>query len=154
MKKEASIDTPLGPMVAIADEKALYRLDFVDRREGAPLPQGRTGPILSIERELREYFEGKLREFKTPVELEGTPFQKSVWEALRRIPFGQTRSYSELAAAIGRPTAFRAAAQANGANPLTILVPCHRVINSSGELGGYSAGLKRKGWLLSHEKNI
>ncbi|HSX26331.1 MAG TPA: methylated-DNA--[protein]-cysteine S-methyltransferase [Chlamydiales bacterium] len=141
-------------MIAIADDEVLYRLDFAEHREGAPLPQGRTGPILSIERELKEYFEGKLREFKTPIAWEGTPFQRSVWEALRKIPFGQTISYAQLAATIGKPTAFRAAAQANGANPLTILVPCHRVINANGELGGYSAGLKRKEWLLRHEKKF
>ncbi|MBE1445314.1 bifunctional transcriptional activator/DNA repair enzyme AdaA [Paenibacillus sp. OAS669] len=163
--KASWLDTRLGPMIAIADEQALYLLEFIDRRglereierlrrktKSAVIP-GSTPPIDSIERELRDYFEGKLTEFKTPVKLIGSPFQKKVWEQLQKIPPGQTTSYGNLASAIEKPSAIRAVAQANGANQLAIVIPCHRVINSNGELGGYGGGISRKQWLLDHEKN-
>lgn len=158
------IDTPLGPMIAIADEQALYLLEFVDRRglereverlrkkiKSAIIP-GLTAPIQSIEKELKKYFEGSLIEFKTPLIFLGSPFQKRVWEELKKIPFGETRSYSEIATEMGQPTAFRAVANANGANQFAIIIPCHRVINANGELGGYGGGLTRKKWLINHEK--
>jgi AraC family transcriptional regulator of adaptative response/methylated-DNA-[protein]-cysteine methyltransferase len=163
--KAAWLDTRLGPMIAIGDESKLYLLEFVDRRgleleverlrkrtKSAIIP-GLTEPIQSIERELTQYFEGKLHEFKTPLFLMGSPFQQSVWEQLIQIPSGETRSYADIATSLGKPAAYRAVAQANGANQLAIVIPCHRVINSNGELGGYGGGLTRKKWLLSHEKN-
>ena len=113
---------------------------------------GTTAPILSIERELNEYFDGKRTAFDTPLFCLGTLFQKQVWEVLLAIPAGETKSYQEIANLLGRPKACRAVAQANGANQLAIVIPCHRVINSSGELGGYGGGLTRKNWLLQHEK--
>ncbi|HZG88435.1 trifunctional transcriptional activator/DNA repair protein Ada/methylated-DNA--[protein]-cysteine S-methyltransferase [Paenibacillus sp.] len=162
--KASWIDTPLGPMLAVADEQALVLLEFVDRRglereverlrlrtKSAVVP-GDAAPIRSIERELAQYFEGSLTEFRTPLRPIGTPFQQSVWEQLLRIPPGETRSYLEIAAAIGKPSACRAVAQANGANQLAIVIPCHRVINASGELGGYGGGVARKEWLLRHER--
>jgi len=161
--KAAWLDTRLGPMVAISDEAGLYLLEFVDRRglereverlrkrKKAAIIPGQTAPIQSIERELTRYFEGTLTEFKTPLHLMGSPFQQSVWEQLRRIPRGETRSYADLALALGKPTAYRAVAQANGANQLALVIPCHRVINSDGGLGGYGGGLARKEWLLNHE---
>ncbi|WP_413373992.1 bifunctional transcriptional activator/DNA repair enzyme AdaA [Paenibacillus taichungensis] len=162
--KASWIDTRLGPMMAVADEKALYLLEFVDRRglereverlrkrtKSAIVP-GVTEPIRSIERELAQYFEGTLTVFHTPLFWLGTPFQKSVWEQLIAIPPGETRSYQDIANVLGKPTACRAVAQANGANQLAIVIPCHRVINASGELGGYGGGLTRKNWLLTHEK--
>lgn len=158
------LDTRLGPMIAIADEEALCLLEFVDRRglereverlrrrtRSAIIP-GCTAPLRSIERELVEYFDGKLTAFKTPLRLLGSPFQQEVWNRLLQIPAGQTSSYGEIAAAMGRPTAYRAVAQANGANQLAIVIPCHRVINANGELGGYGGGLSRKQWLLNHER--
>lgn len=164
--KAAWLDTPLGPMLAIADEAALYLLEFVDRRglereierlrrktKSAVIP-GHTNPINSIERELNLYFKGRLKEFTTAKCLLGSPFQKHVWAELVKIPPGETRSYSEIAVAIGRPTAFRAVAQANGANQFAIIIPCHRVINTNGELGGYGGGLTRKEWLINHERKI
>ncbi len=164
--KAAWIDTRLGPMMAISDEQALYLLEFVDRRglereverlrqrtKSAIIP-GMTSPIRSIERELTLYFDGKLSQFITPLHLLGSPFQTGVWEQLRRIPPGETRSYAGIAQALGKPTAYRAVAQANGANQLAIVIPCHRVINSSGDLGGYGGGLTRKHWLLEHEKGL
>lgn len=163
--KAAWLDTPLGPMIAIANEEALYLLEFVDRRglekeierlrqktKSAIIP-GHTQAIDSIEQELQQYFAGKLQEFKTPLCLSGSPFQQSVWEELKRIPYGTTISYSDLAIVIDRPTAFRAVAQANGANQFAIIIPCHRVINMNGELGGYGGGISRKKWLIQHEKH-
>lgn len=160
------IDTPLGPMVAIGDEEALYLLEFVDRRAlereierlriklGAAIVPGKTGPIRSIESELNLYFEGKLHHFQTPLKMLGSDFQKSVWIELQKIPLGQTRSYLSIAKAIENPKAVRAVARANGANPLTLIIPCHRVIQSNGELGGYGGGVARKKWLLSHEMGM
>lgn len=162
--KASWIDTHLGPMLAIADECALYLLEFVDRRglekeierlrkktQSAIIP-GSTPPIRSVEDELKRYFEGTLKGFKTPITLLGSPFQQQVWLELQRIPPGETRSYSDIARTIGRPSASRAVANANGVNQLAIVIPCHRVINASGDLGGYGGGKARKKWLLNHEK--
>lgn len=162
--KASWLDTRLGPMVAISDDEALYLLEFVDRRglereverlrqktKSAVIP-GSTQATKSIENELSLYFEGKLKEFKTPLFFLGSSFQKQVWDELKKIPYGETRSYSDIAKTVGKPSAFRAVAQANGANPIAIVVPCHRVINMSGDLGGYGGGLTRKKWLIDHEK--
>lgn len=158
----AWLDTPLGPMLAIADEAALVLLEFVDRRgletelkrlrAWASVVPGRNAHIDGIEHELGAYFEGSTHSFETPVQLNGTPFQRSVWEQLRRIEPGRTLSYAGLASAVERPSAVRAVAQANGANQLAIVVPCHRVINADGQLGGYAGGIPRKQWLLDHER--
>jgi AraC family transcriptional regulator of adaptative response/methylated-DNA-[protein]-cysteine methyltransferase len=161
--KASWIDTKLGPMIAIADEAGLYLLEFVDRRglereverlriktKAAIIP-GITDPIKSITLELKSYLEGKLKEFNTPLHLLGSPFQKLVWEELMRIPYGQTRSYMAQAVSIGKNKAYRAVANANGANQLAIIIPCHRIINSNGDLGGYGGGITRKKWLLEHE---
>jgi AraC family transcriptional regulator of adaptative response/methylated-DNA-[protein]-cysteine methyltransferase len=143
-------------MIALGDEEALYSLVFIDqnieKKFCCTITLGRTKPLDSIEEELGQYFQGKLREFKTPVKLIGSPFQMSVWEELRKIPYGKTVSYAHLAAAIDRPAAYRAAARANGANPLPLIIPCHRVIYANGALGGYSSGLARKQWLIDHEQ--
>ncbi|MFC7370317.1 bifunctional transcriptional activator/DNA repair enzyme AdaA [Fictibacillus iocasae] len=164
--KASWIDTELGPMVAISDEEALYLLEFVDRRglereverlrmkNKAAIVPGETGPIDSIRRELQLYFKGELSAFETPVKMIGTDFQKSVWCELMKIPAGTTVSYADLAAVLGRPSAYRAVARANGTNQLAIVIPCHRVINSNGELCGYAGGLARKEWLINHEKKM
>jgi AraC family transcriptional regulator of adaptative response/methylated-DNA-[protein]-cysteine methyltransferase len=162
--KASWLDTPLGPMVAIASEDALYLLEFVDRRglereverlrqrtKSAIIP-GTTAPIVLIEQELKAWFNGTLKTFKTPLFLLGSPFQKSVWEALCRIPYGETRSYLQQATMLCNPSACRAVANANGANQIAIVIPCHRIINSNGELGGYGGGIARKQWLIEHEK--
>ncbi len=158
------VDTPLGPMLAIGSDAALHLLEFLDRRglereietlrqrTGAAIVPGRTAPLRSIQQELECYFAGAPLTFATPIAPMGTPFQQRVWDELREIPPGATRSYSELAARIGRPAAARAVARANGANTLAILIPCHRVIAASGELGGYGGGVARKRWLLDHER--
>ena len=162
--KASWLDTPLGPMVAIANESHLYLLEFVDRRglereverlrlraKAAIIP-GTAPPICSIEQELSAYFDGSLKTFKTPICQLGSPFQKNVWDALCQIPYGETRSYLAQAATIDNPAATRAVANANGANQLAIVIPCHRIINSNGKLGGYGGGIARKQWLIHHEK--
>ena len=106
-----------------------------------------------IEKELRDYFSGKNLNFQTPIFLLGSDFQKTVWNALQTIPIGQTQSYLEVAKKIGNDKAFRAVANANGANQLALIIPCHRVINANGELGGYGGKKKKKAWLLAHEKH-
>ena len=159
----AWLDTKLGPMLAIGDDNALYLLEFVDRRglerqierlrtrmKSAIIP-GCTTPISSIEAELNQYFDGELADFQTPVTLLGTPFQQRIWAQLQQIPAGETRSYSEIAESIGKPSAVRAVASANGANQHAIMIPCHRVIGANGDLTGYGGGLARKQWLLHHE---
>jgi AraC family transcriptional regulator of adaptative response/methylated-DNA-[protein]-cysteine methyltransferase len=161
--KAAWIDTILGPMIAIADEESLYLLEFVTRRglereverlrkKGFALVPGNTLPLTSIETELNDYFAGTLKAFKTPYRVFGSPFQQQVWEQLCQIPYGETRSYAEQSTLLGKPNAYRAVANANGANQLAIVVPCHRVIASDGTLGGYGGGLAVKQWLLNHEK--
>ncbi len=152
----AQFDSPLGPLLAIADEQALHLVEFIDQRDKknlrASIVSGRCPPLLSIEKELELYFSGSLHTFKTPLHIQGSPFQKNVWDELRKIPYGETISYAEQAASMGKPTAYRAVAQANGANRFTIVIPCHRVINTGGKLGGYGGGLNRKEWLLEHER--
>lgn len=162
--KASWLDTPLGPMIAIADEHHLYLLEFVDRRglereverlrqrtKSAIIP-GTTDSIVSIEQELKHYFTGKLIHFKTPLFYLGSTFQKNVWQALQGIPYGETRSYADIAKVINNPTGYRAVANANGANQIAIAIPCHRVINSNGELGGYGGGVSRKEYLINLEK--
>lgn len=151
MLKQKLIETPLGTMIAVADDEALYELQFADMKLKCKAEKGETKIHKSIEKELRDYFTGKLKAFKTPLAAKGTPFQKKVWAALSKIPHGQTRSYEDVAKVIGRPTAFRAVARANATNPIAIVVPCHRVINKSKALGGYAGGLERKKQLLDLE---
>jgi AraC family transcriptional regulator of adaptative response/methylated-DNA-[protein]-cysteine methyltransferase len=160
----AWLDTPLGPMTAIADEHALRLLEFVDRRglereierlrlrQKAGIAPGRTAPIEQIDAELKAYFAGHSTSFATPLASSGSPFQGAVWDALKTIPPGETWTYAQLARAVGRPRAVRAVGTANGANQLAIVIPCHRVINANGELGGYAGGVPRKKWLLEHER--
>ncbi|MCB1074910.1 MAG: bifunctional transcriptional activator/DNA repair protein Ada [Simkania sp.] len=157
------IDTPLGPMLGIADEESLYLLEFVNRRglekeievlrqktNSAIIP-GKTVPICSIEEELSQYFEGTLKCFQTPIQLIGSFFQKTVWLELKKIPIGETRSYSDLAKLCGKPFAARAVGRVNGMNQFAIIIPCHRVIGANGDLSGYGGGKARKRWLLAHE---
>ena len=158
------LDSPLGPIIVICDDAALYLLEFTNRKnikrqfdrlskthKRAILP-GRTRITEQIASELDAYFAGELRDFKTPLAPTGTEFQKSVWDALRRIPYGETRSYAELAKMIGNEKAVRAVAGSNASNGLALIVPCHRVINKCGNLGGYAGGLDKKEWLLALER--
>lgn len=150
-------------MVAIGNDKALYFLEFADhanmprkierllQQTQATLVFETAKSIESITLELERYFKGELQSFATPLVLLGSPFQKRVWQELQKIPYGHKLSYKEIATLLGQPTAYRAVAQANGANILPLIIPCHRVINSDGKMGGYSGGLARKEWLLQHE---
>ncbi|MBI5364751.1 MAG: methylated-DNA--[protein]-cysteine S-methyltransferase [Planctomycetes bacterium] len=158
------LGTPLGPMLAAASSKGVVLLEFVDRRAietqvatlrrrmQLPIVPGTNAMLDQLARELEEYFGGKRAQFEVPLHAPGTPFQESVWKALRAIPPGETRSYADVARALGRPTATRAVARANGDNRLALLLPCHRVIGSDGALTGYAGGLWRKEWLLAHER--
>lgn len=155
------VETPIGTMVAICGDDGLRLLEFVERgglerdeleaRLGCTVLDGDHPVTRRLEAELDEYFAGRRREFTVPLDPMGTPFQLSVWAALREIPYGATRSYGEQARAIGRPDAVRAVAHANGDNPIAILVPCHRVIGANGKLTGYGGGLWRKRHLLDLE---
>jgi AraC family transcriptional regulator, regulatory protein of adaptative response / methylated-DNA-[protein]-cysteine methyltransferase len=162
----AWIETALGPLVAGAVDMGICLLEFTDRRMleaqadalrtrfGLPAAPSPHPHLERLETELGEYFAGKRRDFDLPISEPGTPFQERVWAALREIPCGETRSYRDLARAVGDPAAVRAVAQANGRNRVAILVPCHRVIGSDGGLGGYGGGLWRKKRLLEIEGAI
>lgn len=158
------IETPLGTMLAVADRHALHLLEFFDRKAlpgelgrlrmatRSSIAFGRLPPTDLIEAELRAYFEGRLATFTTPLALHGSPFTRRTWAALQAIPPGSTRSYAQVAAALGQPAAARAVARANGANQIAIVIPCHRVVGSDGALTGYGGGLWRKRWLIRHER--
>lgn len=158
------IDTPLGPMVAVADRAQLQLLDFADRHTLAgalrrlhaevPIGIGRLPPSVQVAAELTDFFATRRARFDTPLSLRGSAFARRVWQALQQIPPGETRSYAEVATAIGRPSAVRAVARANAANPLAIVVPCHRVIGSDGSLTGYGGGLWRKRQLIELERRL
>lgn len=160
------IPTPLGMMFAGATEKGLCLLEFYDRRMlqtqikilgkrfNAVYIYGENQHLTETERELENYFSGKLKKFTIPLDIRGTEFQEKVWKELMSIPAGETRSYKAQAEAIGMPQAVRAVANANGQNRIAIIIPCHRVIGESGHLTGYGGGLARKQWLLELEKKI
>ncbi|MFO7695095.1 MAG: methylated-DNA--[protein]-cysteine S-methyltransferase [Vicinamibacterales bacterium] len=152
------IDTPVGKlMLAGCDDHGLRYIAFQCGKGAlAPKPEWKqsAAPFRAVERQLREYFQGKRTEFDLPLHPKGTPFQQSVWKALLKIPYGKTRSYGDIAKAIGRPTAVRAVGLANGRNPLPIVVPCHRVIGASGKLVGYGGGLHVKQALLDREREV
>lgn len=144
-----SFESPLGPLTLTEVDGVLRRLDF------ASAPSDTTTPLLrEAERQLRAYFAGELRQFDLPLDPQGTPFQQQVWAALREIPYGEVRSYGQIAAAIGNPKACRAVGMANHRNPLPILIPCHRVCGSDGSLTGYGGGIERKRWLLELELEV
>ncbi|MBM3977837.1 MAG: methylated-DNA--[protein]-cysteine S-methyltransferase, partial [Planctomycetes bacterium] len=160
----ARLRTPLGTLVAAATDEAVCFAEFADRDGLAaqvralrahfelPIVPGSNALLAQLKRELGEYFAGTRRAFDVPLAAPGTPFQRRVWDALRAIPYGETRSYAEIARAAGSPRAVRAAGSANGANRLAILLPCHRVVASDGSLAGYAGGEWRKRKLLEHER--
>ncbi len=152
---ERTVPSPVGPLRLVASDDALAGVYFVGHR-GAPPAGALAGeghPVIGrAVAELDEYFEGRRLAFSVPLAPGGTPFQRRVWGELLAIEPGGTRSYAELARALGRPGAARAAGAANARNPLSIVVPCHRVIGAGGALTGYAGGLERKAWLLAHER--
>ena len=149
-------ESPVGPLLLAGDQDALHVLSFGTgtrpREIDADWRPDTKGVLRGICRELDEYFAGRLKAFSTQVAFSGTPFQNTVWQELRRIPYGETISYMELAKRIRNPKAVRAVGLANGANPIAIIVPCHRVIGSNGSLTGFGGGLPTKRALLELEK--
>jgi methylated-DNA-[protein]-cysteine S-methyltransferase len=150
-------DTPVGPLRLYFSDQGLTSLEFAGE-DASPAPRQDSPPphlqplIEAAKQELKAYFEGVPTDFTNLVlDPQGTPFQRRVWQELRRIPQGQAISYKELAERVGSPKASRAVGQANGRNPIALIIPCHRVISADGTLGGYSSGLERKRWLLRHE---
>lgn len=161
----ARLATPLGPMLAAVSDDAVHLVEFIDRR-GLQAQVRRVGrrsrlvfapgstPVTgALERQLGEYFEGTRHDFDLPLAPAGSDFQQSVWDALRAIPYGETRSYADIAEAVDRPAAVRAVGTANGANALAIIIPCHRVVRADGSLSGYGGGVWRKRRLLELEQS-
>jgi AraC family transcriptional regulator of adaptative response/methylated-DNA-[protein]-cysteine methyltransferase len=158
-----TIESPLGGLIAGASAEGICLLEFpepdrlepqmqtIRRRLGCAIEPGDSPHLHRLQEELGRYFAGALAAFTVPLVMRGTPFQERVWRELQRIPYGKTRSYEELARTIGAPGAPRAVGHANGMNPVAIVVPCHRVINKNGRLGGYGGQLWRKEMLLQLE---
>jgi len=146
------ITTPLGEMIATANESAIISFDFFEEDKNYKNISTSSPLLLSLEEEIFEYFAGERKEFTLPLSPSGTEFQKGVWNTLLNIPYGTTISYATEAKIFGNPKAVRAVANANGKNPISILIPCHRVIASNGSLGGYSGGLDKKEFLLCLER--
>ncbi|UPM54893.1 methylated-DNA--[protein]-cysteine S-methyltransferase [Gottfriedia acidiceleris] len=147
----AYIDTPLGTLRIVGNEKGVAFIDFV-KEENDEIEKKVPPSLKDAGNELIEYFSGSRREFSIPSIAKGTPFQESVWRELVKIKYGETASYADIANRIGNPKAVRAVANANARNPLSIIVPCHRIIGSNGKLTGYAGGLWRKEWLLNREQ--
>jgi O-6-methylguanine DNA methyltransferase len=154
-----SVDSPCGPLTLVARDGALAGLYMTDQRHrpapenfGAYVEPGRLPAFTEVSEQLTAYFDGGLTRFDLQLTLVGTPFQQRVWSALSDIPYGETVSYGQLAAVLGQPGASRAVGLANGKNPVSIIVPCHRVVGANGSLTGYGGGLDRKRWLLGFER--
>jgi methylated-DNA-[protein]-cysteine S-methyltransferase len=149
------LESPVGPLLVAGDERSLWAV-WLDGQRWSPEIghdwRAAAEPFAEAARQLGQYFAGERVGFELPLRIEASGFRRLVWQALRRIPFAETRSYGELARSIGRPSAARAVGLANGRNPFAIVVPCHRVIGSTGSLVGYGGGLERKRWLLAHER--
>jgi methylated-DNA-[protein]-cysteine S-methyltransferase len=160
MKVFCYVESPIGRLMLTSDGTALTGLYMnLYRNKPSKLPgldddwiQNATiDPLPAAARQLKEYFAGKRREFDLPLRMEGTEFQQRVWRELTKIPFGETRSYGQLAKRLNNPNGSRAVGLANGRNPIAVIVPCHRVIGADGSLTGFGGGLDRKEWLLTHE---
>jgi len=155
MRTHTVMDTPVGPLTLVATDGVLSGL-YMDEQRHRPIAEtfGQRDDTQSGEviEQLNAYFTGELRDFTVPLTLEGTTFQRRVWTELQHVPYGETTTYGELAERLGQPTAARAVGLANGKNPISIIVPCHRVVGSTGNLTGYGGGLPRKRYLLSFEQ--
>jgi len=149
-----TIDSPIGPLTMVLNEEGVLTELRFHRKGDDPPPVNRQPPTANCEpviAQLTDYFSGTRKSFDLPLSLHGTPFQLSVWNELLNIPYGETITYAELARRTGKPAAIRAVGAANGANPIPVIVPCHRVIGSNGTLTGYGGGIERKQWLLALE---
>jgi methylated-DNA-[protein]-cysteine S-methyltransferase len=140
--------SPVGSLTLEGDDHKLTRLGFGD----PGTPQGDARAVAQAAIQLEQYFAGERTEFALDIELEGTSFERRVWEAVRAIPYGETSSYAEIARRVGRPNASRAVGRANGRNPIAVIVPCHRVVGSDGSLTGYAGGVEMKRALLALER--
>jgi methylated-DNA-[protein]-cysteine S-methyltransferase len=151
-----TVPSPLGELLALSDGEHLTGL-YLPNHKGGPRAdaswQPANAPFATLRTQLAEYFAGERHEFDVLIRLRGTPFQQQVWQQLTRIPYGATITYAELARRIGSPAASRAVGAANGRNPISILVPCHRVVGASGQLTGYAGGVDKKEWLLAMERD-
>lgn len=159
-------ETPLGAMLAYATDQGVCLLKFTDPKKSETdveallkkfdgvIHAGENPHLILLQQELEEYFHGKRRHFTIPLQTQGTVFQQSVWEILKEIPYGETRSYKQQAINLNNLKGIRAVASANGKNKIAILIPCHRVIGENGDLTGYAGGLERKSWLLDHERKF
>lgn len=147
----ATMPSPLGSLLLTSDGVHLTGLSLSPHHHDLSLWRRDTARFEDARTQLEQYFAGRRTTFDLSIALAGTPFQQNVWKALRRVPYGTTTSYGDIARRIGHPMAVRAVGLANGRNPMAIIVPCHRVIGSDGSLTGYSGGLARKRWLLRHE---
>jgi methylated-DNA-[protein]-cysteine S-methyltransferase len=157
MTKEYKLhyESPIGLIEIIGNHNAVYSILFTERSEKVNMITAETPEVLvECYTQFDEYFKGERYEFTFPLQFEGTEFQKSVWEALREIPYAETASYKDIAVSIENEKAIRAVGSANGKNKLSIVIPCHRIIGSNGKLTGYAGGLWRKEWLLQHEKSF
>ena len=158
MAMQYHFHSPLGKIRIVASSRGLREVSFPARALNKAVElKGDSAEVCFIReavKQLNAYFAGKLRNFDVPLDAQGTAFQRRVWSHLRRIPYGQAVAYRDLAQKMGHPKAARAVGSANGKNPLCIIVPCHRVISADGGLGGYSAGIKRKAFLLKHEQKF
>ncbi|MFF4905904.1 methylated-DNA--[protein]-cysteine S-methyltransferase [Streptomyces sp. NPDC001260] len=155
MRRHTVTDSPYGPLTLVAEDGTLCGLYMTDQRHRPPQETfGERDDTLfdEAQEQLKAYFAGELKEFTLQLHLHGTPFQRTVWDQLRRIPYGETRTYGELADALGNSGASRAVGLANGRNPIGIIVPCHRVVGADGSLTGYGGGLPRKRRLLDFER--
>ncbi|MFJ4622066.1 methylated-DNA--[protein]-cysteine S-methyltransferase [Streptomyces sp. NPDC088812] len=153
-KRHTLVDSPYGPLTLVADDGVLCGLYMTEQRHRPPQETfgARDDTLFTEARDqLEAYFDGELKHFTLRLRLHGTPFQRAVWDELRHIPYGETRTYGELARTLGTPTASRAVGLANGRNPVGIIVPCHRVVGADGSLTGYGGGLARKHRLLAFE---
>ena len=151
----SSMPSPIGPLLLCGNGTAITAIFMATREHPEGIPTGTRpddGPFREARRQLEAYFAGELREFHLELAPEGTLFRQKVWRALLDIPYGSTESYGALAQRIGLPQAARAVGLANGRNPISIVIPCHRVIGKTGALVGYGGGLERKQWLLAHEQ--
>jgi methylated-DNA-[protein]-cysteine S-methyltransferase len=149
-----TLESPIGTLTVAAGATALHAIEFAHNRHPQPRAdwvRGDTALLRQAADQLRAYFAGQRRHFELPLAPQGTEFQRAAWQALAAIPFGETRSYAQQAAALGKPAATRAVGAANGRNPLPIVLPCHRVIGANGALTGFGGGIEVKRWLLAHE---
>ena len=151
MEQKVFLDSPVGKLTLVERDGKLSFIQLFSHFNPADLPEILSPVLLETKKQLQEYFDGTRQKFDLPLSPQGTPFQSQVWQALLKIPYGETRSYQQIASMVGNPKACRAVGSANGKNPIMILIPCHRIITAGGKIGGYAGGLPMKKALLELE---